>query len=221
MNKMIQLGDKVELVTEVTLNKHQDKFYSKIQEVTDENTIVIMAPIVNGRIEPLELNRRYGMCVYTDKGLYRCEVMVTKRVKTDHLYLISLERQSSLQKYQRRQYYRMDCMLSFQYKDDVEEEWHQGVILDISGGGIRFTSRTKLEEKKGIISHVLLKMIENIEEELYLSGVIIASVPAELDPTLFENRVEFDGIDSFEREIIIKFIFEEERRRRSRNRRGQ
>lgn len=220
MNTAIQLGDKVELVTEVTLSSHQNKYYSKVQELIDDDTIVILAPIVSGRIEPLELHRKYGMCVYTDKGLYRCEVMVTQRIKTEHLYLITLERQSSLQKYQRRQYYRMNCMLSFQYKDDVEKDWHEGVILDISGGGIRFTSKSQLTHKKGLISRIILTMKDNVKQELFISGVIIESNPGVLDRTIYENRVEFDVIDDLEREVIIKFIFEEERRRRSGHRRG-
>lgn len=215
MKNSIHLGDKVELVTEVTLNKHQDKYFSKVQELTEDGEVVILAPMENGRIEPLELNRKYGMCIYTDKGLYRCEVMITKRVKSDNLYLITLKIQTSLQKYQRRQYFRMDCMLNFQYKDGIDTDWHEGIILDISGGGIRFTSRSKLDNQKSLINHIRLDMLDE-EEDLYLSGSIIESFQAELDKTVFENRVEFDHIDNYEREIIIKFIFEEERRRRRR-----
>lgn len=216
MKNAIHLGDKVELVTEVTLNRHQEKYYSKIQEVPDANTLVILAPIESGRIEPLELNRKYGLCVYTDKGLYRCEVLVSKRVKSDKLYLITLTIQSTLQKYQRRQYYRMDCMLTFQYKDGINMDWHEGIILDISGGGLRFTSKNQLEDQKSLVNHIRLSMLDEMEEELFLSGTVIESAPAELDDTVFDNRVEFDHIDSFEREVIIKFIFEEERRRRRR-----
>ncbi len=216
MNKSLQLGNKIELVTEVALSGHQDIYYSKVQEIIDDRTIVLLAPIVNGRVEPLEMGRKYGMTVYTDTGLYRCEVQVVNRKKSDRLYLISVERQTSLQKYQRRQFYRMDCMLSFQYKDEVDQDWHKGVILDISGGGMRFTSRYQLTTSKGLINHIVLSMLDDEEEELYLSGKIIASEPMDADPSVYENRVEFEGIDNYEREIIIKFIFEEERKRRSR-----
>lgn len=219
MHSAIKLGDKVELVTEVTLNNQQYTYYSKIQEVM-EGAVVIQAPIEGGRIEPLELNKKYGMSIYTDKGLYRCEVMVSKRVKYERLYLLTLDILSSLQKYQRRQYYRMDCMLNFQYKGDDAETWHKGLILDISGGGIRFTSKNQLKDKKVLFNHIRLNMLSGEEEELFLTGVIIQSVPTELDPGVFENRIEFDGIDGYEREMIIKFIFEEERRRQ-RHRKGE
>ncbi len=98
-------------------------------------------------------------------------------------------------------------MLTFQYKDDVNQEWYEGMILDISGGGIRFTSKSKLESNKELMNHIRLNMLADDEEELFLSGVIIESLPTELDKTVYENRVEFEGIDHTEREVIIKFIF--------------
>ncbi len=148
MLKSIALGDKVELVTRVTMEGEQDQYYSKIQEVNKDGEIVILAPLEGGRIIPLELSRKYGMCVYTDKGLYRCEVQVKSRSKDEKLYLITLQIITALQKYQRRQYYRLDCMLTFHYKDDAEDVWSDGMILDISGGGIRFTSKQQLMDKK-------------------------------------------------------------------------
>ncbi len=216
MRRSIELGNKVELVTEVTLDNKQDVYNSKIQEIKEDGTVVILAPIEAGRIIPLDLNHKYGMCVYTPKGLYRCEVRVIKRTKSEKLYLISLEIMTSLQKYQRRQFYRMNCMLTFQYKDDETDTWNEGIILDISGGGMRFTSNSGLELKKTLITHLKLNLGDVEEEELFLSASIIGSDKTKLDQTVYENRVEFDHIDNYEREVIIKFIFEEERKRRKR-----
>lgn len=214
----IKLGDKVELVTEVTVDGNQDQYYSKIQEVRDDGEVVIMAPLESGRVIPLELNRKYGMCVYTSKGLYRCEVQVVSRNKDEKLYLINLQILTALQKYQRRQYYRLDCMLSFHYKDDEEDNWSDGTILDISGGGIRFTSTHELEHKKGVVNHIELDYGDD-SRHLYLSGVIIESAKMRGNDRLYENRVEFDAISNDDRELIIRFIFEEERRRRK-NKKG-
>ncbi len=214
MRNAIKLGDKVELVTEVTLANQPSRYFSKVQEVDDETSVVIIAPTENGWIEPLELNRKYGMSVYTDKGLYRCEAMLSKRVKTEHHHLITLDILTTLQKYQRRQFFRINCGLTFQYKDDVNQEWYEGMILDISGGGIRFTTKSKLESNRPLMSHIRLNWSDDDEEELFLAGMMIESAPTELDKTVYENRVEFEGIDYMEREIIIKFIFEEERRYR-------
>lgn len=219
MKNFMGLGNKIELITEAKSDGKRKLYYSSIQEVSEGNDeVTILAPIEMGRIIPLEINERYGMCIYTEKGLYRCEVVVVNREKDDNLYLITLEILTELQKYQRRQFYRLDCILTFQYRDDssAEENWCEGLILDISGGGMRFTSKDKLEVKKGIVIHLELSL-NNGEENLYLSGIIIESIKAELDDTLFENRVEFDNISNDHREVVIKFIFDEERRRRNNN----
>lgn len=218
MYKGIEVGDKIELEVQQLMGEKQEKYISKIQEVSEEGEIIILAPMESGRIISLELNQNYGMCVYTSNGLYRCEVAVTERIRDDNLYLIKLEVQSALQKYQRRQYYRLDCMLTFHYKDDDNGEWEEGIILDISGGGIRFTSKKKLLDKKGVINHLQLNY-EQEECHLYLSGVIVESSNLRAQDNIYENRVVFDEITIEEREIIIKFIFEEERRRRK-NKKG-
>ncbi|MDF1616807.1 flagellar brake protein [Petrocella sp. FN5] len=218
MYKGIEVGDKIELEVQQLMGEKQEKYLSKIQEVTETGEIIILAPMESGRIITLELNQNYGMCVYTSKGLYRCEVAVTERIRDDNLYLIKLEVQSALQKYQRRQYYRLDCMLTFHYKDDTNGNWEEGIILDISGGGIRFTSQKKLLDKKGVINHLQLNYDEE-ECHLYLSGVIVDSSNLKAQDNIYENRVVFDEITIEEREIIIKFIFEEERRRRK-NKKG-
>lgn len=218
MYKGIEVGDKIELEVQQLMGEKQEKYVSKIQEVSEIGEIIILAPMESGRIVTLELNQNYGMCVYTSKGLYRCEVEVTERLRDDHLYLIKLEVQSALQKYQRRQYYRLDCMLTFHYKDDSNGNWQEGIILDISGGGIRFTSQKKLLDRKGVINHLQLNY-EQEEYHLYLSGVIVDSSNLRIQDNIYENRVVFDEITIEEREIIIKFIFEEERRRRK-NKKG-
>jgi c-di-GMP-binding flagellar brake protein YcgR len=218
MYKGIEVGDKIELEVQQLMGEKQEKYISKIQDVSDTGEITILAPMESGRIITLELNQNYGMCVYTSNGLYRCEVAVTERIRDDKLYLIKLEVQSALQKYQRRQYYRLDCMLTFHYKDDHNGEWEEGIILDISGGGIRFTSKKQLLDKKGVINHLQLNYDQE-ESHLYLSGVIVDSSNLRAQDNIYENRVVFDEITIEEREIIIKFIFEEERRRRK-NKKG-
>lgn len=213
MKAIIKLGDKVEILTDIKADGQQNKYYSNVQEISKTGEITIMAPIEGGKIIPLEMEKDYGMCVYTSKGLYRCEVIVISRSKEDKLYLITLVIKTSLQKYQRRQFYRLKCMLTFQYKDDEESDWKEGTIVDISGGGIRFTSDMALINKKGIVTHTRFAY-KGDEKELYLPGVVVESTKNEINRLVYDNRIKFDEISSESREFIIQYIFEEERRRR-------
>ncbi len=213
MLEYIQLGDKVELLTELDKDGNQEHYFTSVQEIID-GELVISAPIVKGRIEPLEIRRTYGMCIYTHKGLYRCEVELLSREKRDNLFLLTISLQSDLVKYQRRQYYRMDCILEFSFKGIDTDEWYNAVILDISGGGIRFYTKKELKEGDGIFNHIILNMGER-EHNLFLGGKVVNVERHIRDREIkYEVREAFDSIDEGDREIIIKYIFDEERRRR-------
>lgn len=211
--KIIELGDKIELTRKSTFEK-EEMYISKIQDFDKaQQRLTILAPLDGGKIIPLELNAEYYATVYTEMGLYRTEVAVVERSKDDNLYLIVLEVLTTLTKHQRRQYYRLDCILTFQYKDEVNDQWHEGLILDISGGGIRFTSHSILIKEKVITCHLQLNF-EEFTKHLYLTGTIIESTDSAIEGKAVENRVRFENVSVEDREAIIRFIFEEERRRR-------
>ncbi len=213
MNNCIRIGNKVEILTDLDEKGEQKHYYTNIQDI-DGNEITILAPIIKGRIEPLEIDRVYGMCIYGDRGLYRCEVVVTSREKKNKLFLIKLQVESRVEKYQRRQFYRMDCVMSFHYKDDIENNWYEGTILDISGGGLRFSTNERISESKSLVNHLRLE-INGSCDEVFLNGEIVQCNLSDSDPNTYEIREKFSEITENERDIIIKYIFDEERRRRS------
>ncbi len=219
MLEYVNLGDKIELLTELDSQGNQKKYFSSIQGV-EGNTLIVSAPMTKGRIEPLEIMRVYGMCIYTDKGLYRAEVEVVSREVRETLFLLHVQLRSELEKFQRRQFYRMDCVLQFNFKGvNSDDDWFNALILDISGGGIRFYTKEKLKIGDEIINHIKLQFKDRVEE-LYLTGKVLSmDISGKKDDIKFEVREVFEDIDEDDREVIIKYIFDEERRRR-RKRKG-
>ncbi|MBC7959345.1 MAG: flagellar brake protein [Vallitaleaceae bacterium] len=213
INSSVELGDKIEVIRKTGLKTNQHSFFSKIQEIPDENQIIITAPIENGKIIPLEMNWEYYLCIYTANGLYRCESEVVDRKRVDHMFYATLKLKTKMQKYQRRQYYRLDCVLSFHYKNDEKEVWNNGLILDISGGGLRFTSNAQLVPLEQVVCHIQLNF-EDDQKHLYVNGSIIDCNIIDFNANIYETRVAFDTISNDAREIVIRFIFEEERKRR-------
>jgi c-di-GMP-binding flagellar brake protein YcgR len=216
INKSVQLGDKIEITKKTILDRNETTYNSFVQEINGENQLVVTSPIVGGRLIPLELDRTYFISVYTGRGLYRGEAVVVDRSKENHLYLATFKLKTAMKKFQRRQYYRLDCLLNFYYKDDDKEIWNEGIIKDISGGGIRFASKYNFEDDSHIECHVQLNF-QNETTHLYVPGQIIDSVKSEMDRTMYETRVAFGEMSGETREVIIKFIFEEERKRRKQN----
>ena len=208
----LTLGDKIELTKKIEMVE-AETFYSMVYELVDDKHILIQAPIEGGKIIPLELDVIYYACIYTNRGLFRGEVEVTKRLKDNNLHYLELTLLTPMKKYQRRQYYRMNCVLSFKYQDEEEETWETGTLLDISGGGIRFSTSSAIKANQKIRCHLELRLRDysiSVETE----GVILQSKPIEPDKIHYQNRILFEDLSLEDREKIIKFIFEEERRRR-------
>jgi len=225
INSILDLGNKVEVLKKTGLQIVEHSLYSKVQDIVSEDEIIISTPIENGKIVPLEKMGEYYLSVYTDKGLYRCEALVSNRYKEGNMYYASLKLLTKLQKFQRRQYYRLDCVLKFKLKyleEDQKEEtkegtkeevWHDAVFLDISGGGLRFNTDIQLISGETIICHLTLNY-EGNEKNLFVKSKVIVCNAVDFKTNSFEARAFFDDISNEDREVVIRYIFDEERKRR-------
>ena len=90
--------------------------------------------------------------------------------------------------------------------------FQDGVALDISGGGIRFTSEEKLDNDKMVL--VSLEIPLDRQSIYLMMGRVISSNLIPNKDNLYEHRVEYQELDRKIRENLIHFIFEEERRQR-------
>ncbi|WP_113675198.1 flagellar brake protein [Vallitalea guaymasensis] len=219
-HKALALGDKVE-VSRLKFNtnetyKNEKVYVSIIQDINDEeDEIIISAPVENGKIIPLEVGASYILSIYTKGGLYKCKSSVKNRYKKKELHLITMEVNSAMEKSQRRQYFRLECILSILFADINEDTWSEGLIVDISGGGLRFTSKKKMEA--GSTLKCKLNLYSNSKvDTIELKGNVILSDIVDFETMKYETRIMFDDISNEDREKIIKFIFEEERKRRKR-----
>ena len=86
-----------------------------------------------------------------------------------------------------------------------------GVIVDISGGGVRFVTKTKYEKETKIFFSFSLN-INNKPVEFKTLGIVLESKELKNRPGEYENRVQFINMQADERETIIRYIFEEERK---------
>ncbi|QUI23245.1 PilZ domain-containing protein [Vallitalea pronyensis] len=218
IHKALSLGDKIE-ISRSKFNRNEpyenQKIYvSIIQDIVDDE-LIISAPVENGKIIPLEIGTSYMISIYTKGGLFNCKAKVSKRTKKNQLYLITLSIESELIKSQRRQYFRLDCIMPISFSEKESEEWHHGLVVDISGGGLRFTSKIHYETNPEVTCQFDLVIDEEIKR-LEIIGQVVDSRIIDFETMRYETRVMFDDIANEDREIIIKYIFEEQRKRRKR-----
>lgn len=229
-SKYVKPGDKLDVIPIVERGPKdggKTQYRTKVYDVVSDDEVKLNMPMDGTKLILLPVGKEYELCFYTDSGLYQCFATVKDRYKSNNVFVVSMELTSGLRKFQRREYYRLNCVLDMKCTElDVNDAssftspvefvetdftMQDGVIVDISGGGIRFISNTKFNPETKIMFSFEL-MIGAKEVKFKSLGRILVSNEIENRPDNFENRVQFIDMPADERESIIRYIFEEERK---------
>ena len=232
-SKFISIGDKIEL--QAVSHEFDEKpgapvkvYHSEVNEIQSEDTIEIKMPMEKTKLILLPIDSEYDMIFYGSSGLFQCLGRVIDRYKSNNAYLLLVEMTSNLRKYQRREYYRLSCALEMDSRplqaDEVrlaeagrrdkrmpELPLKNSIIADISGGGLRFVADYAYDKESLIMCRYRLQ-VDKEEKEYNLVGKVLDVKEVENRPGTFEHRVQYINMDTEEREEIIKYIFDEERR---------
>lgn len=203
---------------------------TKVFDVLSEDQLEIMMPIEKGKLILLPVDGQFDLCFYTERGLYQCYARVLDRYKSNNIYIVVMELTSNLRKHQRREYYRLGCALDVKFRVMEKEEiaevekknffgplaelpLKKGTIADISGGGVRIITNSTYDV--GTMLYCCYTLRVKGEQKCYrLAGRVLCSEELEERPGTYELRIQYINIDVDEREEIIRYIFEEERRQR-------
>lgn len=238
LSDFIKPGCKIELQALNRMSQGQNEevkkvYLSKVYDIISEDRMEIIMPMEQTKLILLPVDGEYDAIFY-GRHPYQCFLRIIDRYKSNNVYILVVEMTSNLRKYQRREYYRYSCALEMCSRSLVEEEikaveqnesafltpglpLKQSVIVDISGGGLRFMSEQRYEPESLIYcTYCLLINGENREYEVI--GKVLAAKEVENKKGTFEHRVQYVNLDVDDRENIIKYIFEEERKNRQRER---
>ncbi len=236
IERIVSAGDKIEF-TKVSSYREYDMeegradktvYVSQVYDIIDEYRVKIGVPIVGGRVMMIPQNVRIDVCFFTGRGLYQGRAIVVDRFKEDNVFVMIIEMLNELQKYQRRQYFRLNCTMDIMFRklnDDELAEFNQegrvkkeiddgiyypATALDISGGGIRFLSERILCVNDIIFVNLHI-MYGDAEKSYNLAGKVLEVTEAKNRSRFNEYRVEYCNMSGETREQIIKYIFEQER----------
>lgn len=204
-------------------------YRTKVFDVLSEDQLEVMMPIEKGQVILLPVDGQFDLCFYAMKGLYQCYARVLDRYKSNNVYIVVMEITSNLRKHQRREYYRLGCAIDVEFRAldpaeiaAVEQDrflpipgvpLKKGVIVDISGGGMRFVADSSFNV--GDMIYCTYTLYTKAKEKQYrLAGKVLRSQELSDRPGSYENRIQYVNIDVDEREEIIKYIFEQERKQR-------
>ena len=232
MKVAFAIGDRIELmhIKSAIGRKVSDKKYgSQVLDFDGDRTAKIAMPISEGKVIPLEIDDDYNLCFFTNSGLYQCTAQIKKRYTENRMYVMDVIFLTPLKKFQRRKFYRLDCLFPIRYRivpkeqfekkneaehDNEKDEtlWEEGTISDLSGGGIRFHGNVECK-KEDFVEIVLPLSLQSGIVPLSLYMKVVSCVHFEGSSVAYETRGEFLNINEKERETVIKYVFEEQRRR--------
>ena len=246
MKVPFEIGNKLELThirsaSERKLSKH--KFGSQVLDFDGIRTVKLSMPIYESKVVPLEVEDDYDLCFFTNSGLYQCKGRVRKRYMDKKMYVLDILLLTDLKKFQRRKFYRLDCMFSIKYRfisdveqilrqrfaagnfespeeeerceqmlEDIPKEWEDGTISDLSGGGMRFHCGKEMRRGQLVEVNIPLSLQRGIRPVIFQMEVI-ACVYYAGSKVAYEVRGEFQNVPDQERETVVKYVFEEQRRR--------
>jgi len=244
IDSLLRPGDKIDIRSVTAINRAErtgekvSVMASQVLDFVGENVVIAM-PYDMGRMILLDVGVSYEMVFYTSKGLYRAMGQVESRHKDNNIYTATVVFTTDLVKYQRREYFRLQCIIGIQTyviseeiaKRRLERElaalvendetiastMQSGVAVDLSGGGIRYISMQMMEPGTYVAVKIGLNG-ENVNEVFVLAGKIISSVKATNATDRYETRIEFCIHTPRIQDSIIKYIFDEDRKLRQRGR---
>lgn len=234
LSKYVIPGNKVDIRTlRDGRNSEEQKvkiYQSQIYDIISEDRIEVVMPMEQAKIILLPIGGEYDVFFYSENGLYQCRVRIVDREKRKNTYLLVMDLISNLRKDQRREFYRFSCALEMNSRALENEEVQmleekgdidvimapalplkRSIIVDISGGGLRFVSDYSYEEGSILLCKYQLDTDEGVKFYENL-GKVLSVKEMENKVGVYEHRVQYLNIENAVREDIIKYIFEEERK---------
>ena len=207
-------------------------YKSGICDYLSDSLLEISMPTADGRMVLFQIGAECLLVIYSKRGMYQCVASVQKRYKKDSLYLLSMEIMSEPKRFQRREFFRVNLLTEVQYytiskeiaalptteklfleieKPEYIDRMKHGMVKNISGGGMLFSSDELLQTGNYVLLNFRLSS-ENMDESFYLVSRCVASYKNPKVDNLYEHRLKFIFKDLRDREKIVRFVFEEERR---------
>lgn len=231
---MIRPGDKIEMKSTVNVvlpNGTQGikTYQSSVYDVLEDGTLEFLMPTEQNKIVLLPVQGEYEVSFFTKDGMCKASVRIIDRQRINNFYILVAELITNVYKSQRREYYRFNCMIEMKARELSDEEadayrsrgmgalseWgmKDGIMADISGGGLRFLSKFKYNVGRLMIVQFTLP-IQGKEKMFRLAATVMGSGAIEGRKYDYENRLKYEYIDKNTREEIIKYIFDTERKNR-------
>jgi len=110
---VIKPGDKIDIKY---LHQNNEKtFKSGVFDVLEDGEMEISIPMDNGKMILFHNGTELQFYFYSGSSIYTCEAIVKDRYKRGNFLLLLVELTTPLKKFQRREFFRLSCLIDFVY----------------------------------------------------------------------------------------------------------
>lgn len=189
-------------------------FASELEWVEENNVLYIAAPIYEGRVYPVPIGSEIAVSFIKDNSFYEFKAKVIDRENKENLAILKVQALTSIEKIQRREFFRFDVNLPVKYRviesvnKKSNEEYTETVTRDLSGGGISMRLKEPIETDKYLDCELFITC------KIKFIGKVVRLTKYDIlhGPYKYEIGVSFEKIEESMREKIISYIFQEQRK---------
>lgn len=189
-------------------------YSSRIEDVGNDS-FTVGAPLSAGQVVPVEVGQDLDVSVQQDTSLFQFTSRVLERGNLGNIPTLILSKPADIRKVQRRNFYRVKTQIPVHYRVLPEvnaissDPFAETVSRDISGGGIMIAAPPSLTND-AILE--LLIDIPNPQGEATTITCVGRVVVIKGEGKDKNAGIEFEIIEEPDRERIIKYVFELQRK---------
>lgn len=186
-------------------NGENEEYASRVISLDSEIELMVENPSKEGKeVRFLNGTRLDVVFQVENHGLHSFETEIVAKVR-EKINLLKLRRLGEVKKLQRRNFYRVKSDLDVIVRRLGDVIFEETIILDISGGGLKFLSRQDFK-----LGDIVELNITLLGEDLDLEAKVV-----KVDKIGFgksEVSVEFYDLYEDDQNVIVKYVFEKQRR---------
>lgn len=208
-NFIVKVNDRVEIIID-------NKIFKSIIQDIEEDSIKINIPVCDGEYLSLRTNDILELNSYSNGKYFNFHCEVIERGRENNIIYYKLSSPYKVKEIQRRDFVRVDFLNIVEFKKISKENnneetdgFKEALMIDLSGGGMRFKTKEKLQKYDEVILEFKLNDKINC-----LNAKIIRLEKTDRNEYIY--GVKFINISENKREKVIKEIFNIMRKQRER-----
>ena len=189
-----------------------DGYMCKVEVALPEaKEILVHAPVSRGRLVDLPKGVRYSLRLLTDNAIFKYNAAMLGYTDVDGFDVVKFHIIDGGEKVQRREAFRFNCALPVTYSiifsSGEQSDWEEGLVRDLSAGGVKMYSQKKLQLQD------LLNISLQLGEDLVVAfGDVRTKRELGKDSKFaYQYGVRFAMMPESDKERIIRYMYKEQR----------